>query len=481
MSPDLNEDNNPYRGLNPFDERHAQFFFGRQALVKELIEKLNQPDQVLTTVLGVSGSGKSSLVRAGLIPQLRQPEFKGWNILAPLRPGESPLRALARTLLPIAAPELIQRVEALTTLDQQFSQIVEQHQPSPYKLNQPSPAEQSGLTIALVWANASPGAKLLLLLDYRQEIGNFLENNVSPEEKEKVEEFTQEIGSSLDEITSNLQNNPQALREIVQAWHQNAVGEKILLVIDQFEELITLAPEASGMNEADTAIPFPHQSSKLPFLSLLQEAVTHCTDSLRIVVTLRSDFEPRFLESPLQPSWKNSRFPIRAMTSDELRQAIEGPALKQALYFEPESLVGKLVDEVGQMPGALPLLSFTLSELYIKLFERWKVDETTGRALRLEDYEELGGVAGALTQRATAIYEALDEKHRITLQRVMLRMVTIEGGGIARRRVPQPELMYPYPDESSRLNLVINRLVNARLVVRGQEAGEPYLEPAHDC
>ena len=101
------------------------------------------------------------------------------------------------------------------------------------------------------------------------------------------------------------------------------VGEKILLVIDQFEELITLAPEASGMNEADTAIPFPHQSSKLPFLSLLQEAVTHCTDSLRIVVTLRSAFraEVFFTESPLQPSWKNSTL---SHSSDDFRRIATG-------------------------------------------------------------------------------------------------------------------------------------------------------------
>jgi hypothetical protein len=94
------------------------------------------------------------------------------------------------------------------------------------------------------------------------------------------------------------------------------------------------------------------------------------------------------------------------MTSDELRQAIESPALKQALYFEElkdekgntiGNLVSNLVDEVGQMPGALPLLSFTLSELYVKLYKRWENPTYTGRTLLFEDYKNLGGVAGALT------------------------------------------------------------------------------------
>jgi WD40 repeat protein len=202
-----------------------------------------------------------------------------------------------------------------------------------------------------------------------------------------------------------------------------------------------------------------------------------------VVVTLRSDFEPRFLDSPLQAYWQAARFPVRAMNSDELRQAIEGPALKQALYFEPDNLVGMLIDEVGQMPGALPLLSFTLSELYVKLHERWTNNpESTDRALRIEDYEDLGGVAGALTRRATAEYESqeLDDLERATMRRVMLRMVTIEGSGVARRQVPESELVYPTAEENQRREKVINQLVSVRLLVKGQDTGRTYVEPAHD-
>ena len=191
----------------------------------------------------------------------------------------------------------------------------------------------------------------------------------------------------------------------------------------------------------------------------------------------------------MKEHWTKGRFPVRAMNSDELREAIEQPARKQSLYFEPPNLVGKLIDEVGQMPGALPLLSFTLSELYIKLTKRW-IDHpnSTARALGIEDYNHLGGVAGALTRRATEEYDNLVKEfgeesgkaHQATMRRVMLRMVTIEGGRLARRRVPESELVYFDAEENKRVAQVSDRLVKARLLVKGQETGEPYIEPAHD-
>jgi WD40 repeat protein len=135
--------------------------------------------------------------------------------------------------------------------------------------------------------------------------------------------------------------------------------------------------------------------------------------------------------------------------------------------------------------------------LYAKLYERWKPG-STDRALLIKDYEELGGVAGALTRRATQEYDRLMEDknpedeyrggfgkqegkaYQATMKRVMLRMVTIEGGGVARRRVPESELVYPDPEENKRVAQVSDRLVKARLLVKGQETGESYVEPAHD-
>ena len=87
-APKLNPEKNPYRGLNSFEEQHANFFFGRDKLIDELRDRLvNSPNNFpLIAVLGVSGSGKSSLVKAGLVPKLRKQSDKKWYILEPMRP-----------------------------------------------------------------------------------------------------------------------------------------------------------------------------------------------------------------------------------------------------------------------------------------------------------------------------------------------------------------------------------------------------------
>jgi hypothetical protein len=477
-APLLNESNNPYRGLASFDEKHANFFFGRKILVEELQHRLSQANRSLTVVLGVSGSGKSSLVKAGLIPELRQ-ESK-WYILDPIRPDRYPFTALARAILPIEKPELIEQLSQVSFLDEVFK-----------------PKEESGqdkgdestdavfVKLAEFWNSATPEAKLLVVEDYFKQLLALCRN---PQEKEQLSQLYRAIFEQLESLSNRLQEEPQHLTRVIRKWSETHPDAKLLLTIDQFEELITMSQES----QTETHGGDRQQSERaaesqpwLPFLQVLREAIVECPQQLHIVLTLRSDFEPRFLSSPLSAYWKDARFPVRAMNLDELRQAIEGPALKQALYFEPPELVGKLIDEVGQMPGALPLLSFTLSELYIKLYDRWTKDNATDRALRIKDYEELGGVAGALTRRATQEYDNLDEvKHRkayeATMRRVMLRMVAIEGGGVARRRVPESELAYSDAEESKRVEYVVDRLVEARLLVKGQEAGTVYVEPAHD-
>src|SRR5262245_3844895 len=93
----------PYRGLDAFREEDAAFFFGRGSAsepdseIGQLVRKVHEHPFVM--VVGRSGSGKSSLVFAGLLPALRREPDRFWNVL-PLRPGPTPLRALAQAFNP---------------------------------------------------------------------------------------------------------------------------------------------------------------------------------------------------------------------------------------------------------------------------------------------------------------------------------------------------------------------------------------------
>ncbi|MEC4812549.1 MAG: caspase family protein [Scytonema sp. PMC 1069.18] len=97
-APPLNVENNPYKGLQSYDEKDSKLFFGREEHIEKLFQKIVANNQPLTLVVGASGTGKSSLMKAGLLPRLRHSPKHQFQILDPMRPGETPLKALVQTL-----------------------------------------------------------------------------------------------------------------------------------------------------------------------------------------------------------------------------------------------------------------------------------------------------------------------------------------------------------------------------------------------
>lgn len=355
----------PYKGLAAFQTEDAARFFGRDALVAQLIERLGQARTLM--VGGPSGSGKSSLVRAGLIPAVAAgglPGSERWPV-ALFTPRSDPIRELAY--------QLAKTARATT--------------------QQPAAAGEA-------------------------------------EERLRDPLRARYVAETITDLTGGL-----------------------LVVIDQFEELFT----QGGSREEQEA-----------FLDLLAAVVDPTDSRVRLVMAMRADF---YGASALFP-WLAARITqnqvlVGPMTRSELRQAVEEPARQAGLRLE-DGLVDAILEDGGDEPGSLPLVSHALAET-------WR--RRRGNSLTLAGYRAAGGVAGALAQTADAVYaDRLDDEQREVARRLLLRLVTPgEGTPDTRRPLPLSEL--EDDSDAELMTAVAAELTDARLLTVDRDT----VEIAHEA
>jgi WD40 repeat protein len=219
------------------------------------------------------------------------------------------------------------------------------------------------------------------------------------------------------------------------AIRQLSPGERLVVAVDQLEELFTLCEL---------------EDERAAFMDQLVAAASDRERRALVLVSLRMDFYGRFIAYPqFAGLLSRGHMLVGPMNREELTRAIEQPAARAGLEFEP-GLFDALVSDVAGEPGGLPLLSTTLLEL-------WRARD--GRVLRYDSYRSSGGVRGAVARLAEAAYIQLGDNERGIARGLMLRLASGEDGTLARRRVPLSEL-----ERVSGAGPVLAELTDARLL-----------------
>jgi basic membrane lipoprotein Med (substrate-binding protein (PBP1-ABC) superfamily)/DNA-binding SARP family transcriptional activator len=233
----------------------------------------------------------------------------------------------------------------------------------------------------------------------------------------------------------------------------------LLLVVDQLEQVF-----ATGTEEPERA----------RFLERLLAVVTGPDANPHVVVCLRADFYDRPMLHPgFGEVFTATVVNVLPMTAGQLEDAVVEPASKMGVTVEP-ALLAELVAEATGQPGALPLLEFSLTELF---------DQRSGPELRLEGYRSLGGLQGLVSRRSETLYEALDEDGRRACLQVFLRLVQLGAGTKdARRRTRLGELTALGLDPVV-LSEVVEGFGRHRLLTfdRDPTTGEATVELAHEA
>jgi DNA-binding CsgD family transcriptional regulator len=341
----------PFKGLASFETADAAFFFGRERVVGETVARL--VGSTFLALVGPSGSGKSSILKAGLVPAISAgilPDSDHWTITV-ARPGSTPARALHQAL-----------------------------------------------------SAALPRAT----------------EGTPPD-------------SGIEGLLARL-----------------PMRSRLLLIVDQFEELFSVCEDENERAEAIRSL-----------VGLAGDARSRAV----VVLAMRADFYGRCASyRELAELLAANHVLVGPMASDELARAIDLPSRAAGLRIEPE-LTAAMASDVLDEPGGLPLLSTTLLEL-------WQRRE--GRTIRLATYERIGGVRGAVARLAESVYTRLPEEKQAVAKSILLRLSAPGGGQFVSRPVPLRELR---EHRDPTVGEVLDTLTDARLVT----VAEGVVEVAHEA
>jgi energy-coupling factor transporter ATP-binding protein EcfA2 len=264
-----------------------------------------------------------------------------------------------------------------------------------------------------------------------------------------------------EELMERLNKPCNILHIIAREMVEEAVDKKnLLIIIDQFEELFT-----------QTA----NEEERSRFISLLLEAVEVVKGPVTVILTIRSDFIGKcaYYEN-LNMFVIDHLVQVEPMGFEELRQAIEEPARMVGLHFE-SGLINRILADVKGAPGELPLLEHALLELY---------EKRKGALLSSGAYDAIGGITGALVNRAESEFNKLDDEEKEILHKMfVLRMIQPgEGTEDTRRRALKEELL-AIGGDAGKVERVLNRWIDARLLTGTQDRdrGQVMIDVAHEA
>ncbi len=252
-----------------------------------------------------------------------------------------------------------------------------------------------------------------------------------------------------DEAAELVRGDPETLaRRLAQKVGR---GGGLALYVDQLEELVTL-----GSPEETRSV-----GAALGWIAL-------GVPGLRLLATVRSDFLTRMTAVPgLGIHVADAIYLLRPLGSQEIREAIVGPARVKGARFESDRLVETLVESTTAAQGSLPLLQFALAEL-------WEARDRATAMITAEALEAIGGVAGALARHADSVMARLLPEPRTAAKRILMRLVTLEG---TRARHRESELVGTAPGSKEALEALVRGRI---LVVREVDEGITY-ELAHEA